>query len=1074
MDAILTRVTLQELVLRLNLPEPEYGVTLPAGLCLPLAYVDDRAGLVAGVPPTETDGWRLIPCDPADPASLKGALLTLAAALGYLETGAAEAQPALTPAPDPAGPALTPTAQQRAAIQHGSGPARVLAGAGTGKTTVVVGRFHHLLARGVAPEKILVLTFSREASRSLRDAILPGIRAAGRLWISTFHSFCLRLLEEEGVGGLRLVTEPESRTILRGLASARPWRWYAGTRAQRLPEEAFTFIGQAKDDLLRPADVAAYAAQAQDERLADLADIYDAFQAELARLQAAEFSDFIYKAVSLLEGDPALAVRWQQRFDQILVDEFQDTNLAQFRVLQVLSAQHRNLMVVGDDDQAIYRFRGATDRFMVHFDQYLPGAVTYPVAENFRCPRPVLDLANALIAGNAAYRVPKQLITATKLDGFPPVRHQEARSEREEAEAVAAEIADRIRSGERKPGDFAILCRSVRRSAGEFVRGLAGRGVPCRLVGSEEVHPVIAQTLALLRLTRGLNYDDLLRVLAGRVPAPDLYAAVRASGGDPARLLDGEGGPAIVKQAVADLRRWLTAQQGQSLPQQVYGALLWLGHLKLTLTPTLDDLDRLAAARSLQERAAAAPDLGGLLAGGEAAGPSAPGEGVTIMTVHAAKGLQFPVVYVVGLAEGRFPAAVEHTPVFCLASAIRDWLDHPGGATAPADAERLRLHLLEERRLLYVALTRAEAELILTRARQYGQDQAQPSRFLAEMQAPGPEPVGHSLADPVAEARAYLVAVTEGAELDDPARLAAAVKTLAGAPSAVPLRRQAPPAPFKPGESLTLSATSLEQYRDCPRKYYYSQVLRLPDEDNVYLAFGDAVHNALERYHRAVQAGGSPAWEEVEAWWTETLAAARCESAGQYLQLLNRGRLFLKRYHAWAADRWQQIIAVEERFAGAYTDKAGRTHRVVGRYDLIAIGPDGLEIIDFKTGHRRGATTVNKKRSNSDNDPERKLQLGLYYLARFGGQIDPARVTYIFLRHLDDKYPDRLVDQFNLKNEQVISCTHTAETLQAIRARVDEIIEGILANRFERAPEESKCNRCPFQQPCEVTPHDWF
>jgi len=945
------------------------------------------------------------------------------------------------------------TEQQLTAIHHQGGPARILAGAGTGKTRVIVARFHHLVAQGVRPERILVLTFSREAVRSLREAILPGLGAAARLWVSTFHSFCLKVLEGEGVG-LRLAQEPERLAMLASLTSApaeppaRPWTHYTGTRASLLPAEALAFIGQAKDYLLSPLDVARYAEATGDARLADLAQAYDLYQAELERLGAADFGDYISRAVALLEANPA---PWQSRFDHILVDEFQDTNLAQFRVLQILAQPHGNLMVVGDDDQAIYHFRGASDRYLIDWERYYPNSATHKVEENFRCPAPVLEAANQLIQRNTG-RVGKQLYTTTKCEGYPAVRHWEAQSERDEADSVAAEIAARVHRGEASPSDFAILCRSLRRTGPEFARALVRRGIPCRTVGEERPHPLTQQTLALLRLTRGLTATDLLQVMAGRVPPHELYAQLRAGSlaPDPA-LLD-----------------WLNTYGHADIPTQVYQGLRFLGHLRLSLMPTTAEIDRLMAARSLQERAAEAQSLEELA---EPASVAATGEAVTLMTIHAAKGLQFPTVFVVGLANGIFPVAVDTAPVFYTADSIRNWVD---GATAasPSAGERLLQHLREERRLAYVALTRAERELILTRARQYGQELAEPSPFLAELGAPAPERL--RLTDPLPDARSFLLKVAAGLDPGEPDRVAQAAALLSRDPLAVPLRRQAPPSPFVGGESLRLSATALEAYKECPRRYYYAQVLRLPDEDNIALAFGDAMHTALERYNRALMAGNQPAWPELEAWLAEGLDPARCQSAGQHAQLLQRGRTFLERYHRWAQGRWRRIIGVEERFEAPYTDAQGRIHQVVGRYDLIAEADDGaIEIVDYKTGKR--SSVVNKRiTKGSDKNPQAKLQLGLYYLARFGGEVDPnARVMYIFLRHEEDEYPSGLLPDFD-PGEQAIATTHSAESLAAIRTRVNEIIDGILANRFDRTDDTSKCERCPFRNVCEVTPLDWY
>lgn len=1047
---------LQELIMAYNLPEPDYSAPLPSGGHALLAYWDERMAVVDK--PTQAAGWRLFPCDPADPESLEEAVKHLAEALGYLSP---EEETPDTPATADAAPQEpTLTDQQRKAVAHSGGPARILAGAGTGKTRVIVSRFHHLVAEGVKPERILALTFSREAARAMREAILPGLAAATRLWVLTFHSFCLKVLEGEGQTDLRLVKEEEERrALMAGVCEGQSWQHYTGGRQQRLVDDALTLIGHAKDYLLTPDELARYAAAFGQAQLADLAEAYRLYQAQLERQGGAEFADFISRAVALLEADPAVAARWQGRFDHILVDEFQDTNLAQFRVLQILTQPHGNLVVVGDDDQAIYRFRGATDRFLIHWERYYPDARTYKVEENFRCPAPVLEAANALIRRNPG-RVAKELFTTTRVEGFPPVRHWEAKNEREEAEAIATEIARRLPDA--RPGDFAILCRSLRRMGGELSQALERRGIPYRMVGEELSHPLVDETLALLRLTEGVTpaatpgatQADLVKIMARRLDPPALHQALR----------DGTLAPDD------ELQAWLESHRGLPLPELVYQALCFLGHLRITLSPTTADLARLSAARALQERAATATDLEELARPGDAR--QVPGDAVNLMTIHAAKGLEFPVVFVAGLGEGIFPVAVQSAPVFYTAEAIRTWVDQ-GESTAPDQGERLQQHIREERRLAYVALTRAKQELILTRARQYSGEPVEPSRFLAEMGAPPAQEVGGS--DPLPDARTYLVQVAAGEEPGDPNRVTAAVRLMQADPKAVPLRRQEEPIPFTGRESLRLSATALETYRTCPRRYYYAQVLRL-EEESIAFSFGQSVHATLEQYHRALQSGAQPTWSEVESWWQERLDPADCETQGQYQQLLARGQRFLERYYRWSQGHWRRILQVEDRFEVPYIDGKGRMHQLVGQYDLVAETADGaVEIVDFKTGHRKGATTVNKRPTkNSANNADRRLQLGLYYLAYFGGEVDPtARVRYIFLRHVNDKLPNGLLPDFD-ESEQAIGCPHTAPSLALIREQVDQIIDAILANRFDRTSDPKPCEYCSFGQLCEVSPHDWF
>ncbi|HYG58721.1 MAG TPA: PD-(D/E)XK nuclease family protein, partial [Symbiobacteriaceae bacterium] len=244
-----------------------------------------------------------------------------------------------------------------------------------------------------------------------------------------------------------------------------------------------------------------------------------------------------------------------------------------------------------------------------------------------------------------------------------------------------------------------------------------------------------------------------------------------------------------------------------------------------------------------------------------------------------------------------------------------------------------------------------------------------------------------------------------------------------------------------------------------------------PDEDNVYTFFGSALHGALERFNRMRMAGVErPAWADLDGFFT--LAPGDFPSDAQRRQLDARGRLFLKRYYDWWAQAPREVVSAEGLFEYDYTDGKGRTHLIRGRYDLIERDAAGNEIIiDYKSGKRE--PTVTKGLRKSDRHPQKKLQLGLYYLARHGGQVVPgARVAYIFLRHEEDKPPLTWVDRFDTNGEQYISCEHTAQTLQGIRETIDEVIEGILANSFPRVTDG--CDTCPFSDVCEVSKRAYF
>lgn len=1025
-------------------------------------------------------------------------------------------------------------ASQRAAIGHASGPACVLAGAGTGKTTVIAERFRHLVSCGVAPDRILVLTFSRQAAEEMRARITT--RLAGgypRLSIGTFHSFCLetltRIAVDAGQGAPTVITEGARQALLAPLLSRLAPRYYVGACAREYLGDALTFIDRASDELVSPEDchraIDAFAAGALTDpdgsggriaperlaRLRDLAAAYELYVAELRRRDALDYGAMIARLVRLWQKDGKALARARQAYDCILVDEFQDVNRAQFELVRMLAAPRNELMVVGDDAQAIYGFRGASDRFITRFRDFYPDAAVYDLTENHRSHQRILDAANAAAATLHPEGRARRLTSATRPDGPQPVYARFASQVDE-----AAWIADRIAAGvagedgrpARRPRDYAVLCRSLEQLAQPLLQALRQRGIPVRLWANEpHREPAIADALAALAVVNALGAGQtppegaLLRILAAAL-TPDEFqpvaAVVRARGGlagidlavglGEAAASQGSAGSAQSSGGAARVLAELTELAALPAIDQVYGAV--------RLASRCAGDGATAAWPALRELAAAAEVC--LRAGGTLADflrdyqPSprepATADAVSIMTIHAAKGLEFPVVFVAGLAEGVFPVATRLAPTFELAS-LRVWLD--GGEYRPrGEAERQSAQLREERRLFYVALTRAADELYLTGAASYGTLKCGESPFgvglvRANAAVPLAAPAARtSLLTVVGEARAHLLDLAAG-------------RSTAGAPGAVLRRSLAARAllatgaavgasdlvpnegaePFRSDQGLRTSVSALEAYARCPRQFFFEHCLRLPTEDSLPMSFGNALHSVLAALNRRRQAGGGLAPEdELLAWWRERLEPQAFASQSQYRQYLQRGEAYLRRYRNWEETQertrpGRAVREVEQKFEFTYVDADDVAHKFSGRFDLILEHPDGtLEIVDYKSGVR----SVNKRpRGNLPNNPDRSWQLAVYHLAlshTLAPADVPARIvtTFCFLAHPKDELAAP-VETFDAGGENVISCCHSADSLAVVRAEIDEVLRGIRANRFPPQPKDERtCERCRFKQLCEV------
>ena len=631
--------------------------------------------------------------------------------------------------------ALNP--QQAAAVRHPGGPLLVLAGAGSGKTRVLTARIAYLIQeQGVAPQRIFAVTFTNKAAGEMRSrvATLLGANPKG-LWIGTFHSLSARLLRREaaalGFGpNFTIYDQDDSESFIKRLLEQR------GLSPKANPPRAIhAVISSAKNHLLLPEELGAQA-ESPLERAA--ADIYATLGPALRQANAMDFDDLLLHPLTLFREHPERLAYWQRRFEHVLVDEFQDTNAAQYRLVKLLAAQHTNLCVVGDDDQAIYGWRGADVRHMLSFQQDFPGATLIKLEQNYRSTQVILDAANGVIAENTR-RLGKTLFTATP--GGEPVTLLAAADERDEAEWLAAELVRRSAEADVPYEGMAILYRTNAQSR-PLEEAFRFRGIPYRLVGAVSFYErrEVKDVLAYLRLIanpaddeafvrivnvprRGIGDASLSQLLrtATQWGRPLLETARAAE-----RIADLRPNVREAFQALARLIDELRARVADADPatalEQVIAAVGYGPYLADEGPEGIERLENvqelIAGAAAWAETAVDEGDEGGATSSIEryltqaalvTSADQGTGDptGVTLMTVHMAKGLEWPVVTLAGLEDGLFP----------LARAAAE----PGG-------------LEEERRLCYVGLTRAREKLYLswarTRYRNGRLELSESSRFL--------------------------------------------------------------------------------------------------------------------------------------------------------------------------------------------------------------------------------------------------------------------------------------------------------------------------------------------------------
>lgn len=640
-----------------------------------------------------------------------------------------------SPAPD--SPILEPlNPVQREAVLHTEGPVLIVAGAGSGKTRILVHRVAYLLGeRGVPPGAILAITFTNKAAGEMADRVeaLVGARVRRRMWVLTFHSACARILRREH----ELLGLPSTFSIYDQADTERVVKMAlaeVGIDDRRFsPRAVAAAIGRAKDNLLSAREYAERAGNWYEGRIAE---VYAAYQARLQAAGALDFDDLILRTVRLFRDHPQVLEHYQERFRYIVIDEYQDTNRAQYHLVNQLAAKHRNVCVVGDADQGIYSWRGATIQNLLDFESDYPDAREFILDQNYRSTRTILEVANALIQHNVQ-RKPKHLWTDA--EGGDPVTRYRAEDEHDEAWWVAGQVERMVQDeAECSYSDVAVFYRTNAQSRvleDVFMKV----GIPYRVVGGVRFYErrEIKDTLAYLRALvnpqdvvsvrrvintpkRGIG-DQTVAALEGfaRDEGLTLMEAARRAEEVPVLSPRAVSATAGFVEVMEGLRERVAA--GESVPRLVEAAFTDSGYWAEL------DAERTVEAESRKENLR---ELVGVGAEFEARFPDAglpefleqislvtdqdeydeESGAVTLMTLHTAKGLEFEVVFIVGMEDGVFP--------------------HHRSMTDSGELE-------EERRLAYVGITRAKRRLFLTHAWSrslFGASSYNPpSRFLAEL-----------------------------------------------------------------------------------------------------------------------------------------------------------------------------------------------------------------------------------------------------------------------------------------------------------------------------------------------------
>ena len=957
--------------------------------------------------------------------------------------------------------------EQRTAVTHGDGPMLIVAGAGTGKTQVITRRIAWLIAsKRARPDEILALTFTDRAAAEMEsrvDQLVPyGFVGAT---IATFNAFCDRLVREHAVelgltSQLRVESQAEILVFLRERLFELGLRRYLplGNPDAHLRALAGVF-DRARNEDVSPAQYQAFAQGLADtagndpgrlDRAAaelEKANAYAAYERMLLTSGRVDFGSQIGLALRLLRERPYLRGEYQDRFRWLLVDEFQDTNHVQFELVKLLAARHRCVTVVGDDDQSIYRFRGAKVENLIEFLDAFPGTREVLLKRNYRSGQAVLDRSHQLIRHNDPRRLEAQrgydkrlLAERLAADGSRfegVVEHRAFQAATDQADIVAGEIADALAAGTARPGDFAVLARA-HNHLDPVALALKARGVRFRRVGMRGLYtrPEVLLCLNALRSVAdpedgasvymalgdplfGADPVDLARLGAAATKSHRglLRVAVHAAATD--ETLAPATREAV--RAFAALHRDLAATAVHRPTSEVLYAFVQGSGL-------LDDLVRDESAENL-ERAQNLNKLFGIVSrvgpllqrdrvdqfiphldllmemGDDPAAAEIEDdeETVSLLTAHGAKGLEFTTVYLVDLTEQRFP-------------------QFPKGDSLPFPAELRHAsgdekeeHYREERRLFYVGMTRARDRLVLCHAQDLGGKRAaNPSRFVLEALGLPAPPKG-------APGASALESIARYAPVPEPA--------------------PAPLAPADPDAIVTIFHTAIDSWRTCPRQYYFSYVANVPLPPDPTRMYGSAIHHAIRVWHQHRLKGLPIATRDVIAAYEGAWSSEGFLTPAHEERMFAQGRDVLEGFVRRDLAAGIVPLAIEQEFRFPLGNS-----QITGRFDRIDERPEGVVLVDYKSSEVDDPEVATSRAKDSVRDG----QLGLYALAYLTtrGTL-PAAVELHFVG-----------------SGLVGSAAVEPEHLERAAERAATAAECIRSARFEAIPDVRNCGRCDYRHIC--------
>lgn len=958
--------------------------------------------------------------------------------------------------------------EQITAITHGDGPLLIIAGAGTGKTTVVTERIKHLmLEQKVNPSNILALTFTEKAAKEMQERIDIALPYGYTdMWINTFHAFCDRVLRDEAIHiGLnpayKLATEAELIIFLRKNLFALNLNYFRPLgNPTKFLQGLLQHFSRLKDEDITPEEYVTYAKkrsekkdqtveeEEENNKFLELTHAYQAFEELKIKEGVLDFGDLIAYTLKLFRTRKHILKEYQDTFQYVLIDEFQDTNFAQNQLAILLAGERKNITVVGDDDQAIYRWRGAAISNMIHFRKTFPNVKVVTLNKNYRSSSNILDTSYKLIQFNNPDRleikekIDKKLIATRKVSGSP-VEFIFFEKGEEEADGVTDKIIELVKNGKYTYKDVAILVRA-NDHATPFLHALDYKRIPYQFLGPGQLfhQEIIKDLIAYLKIL--VNFEDstsLYRVLTMpvfKLSATDIAVLLNESKKRNITLFETLGMVADLKLTdetknhLGNIEKMIRSHfdriAKETAGQILYAFLEDSTLLKQFLTVTNQDeqiamenvakfFDKLKGFESQQADASVFAvvdwiDLSMQLGESPLAANTdwSENNAVNILTIHSSKGLEFPIVFVVNLVTQRFPSRERKEQIPLPIDIVKEVL--PEGD----------FHLQEERRLCYVAMTRARDKLFLAGATFYGEGKRERKLSPFVYEALGVEEVEKIREQKkIQQKQLSLVDLFPKAMEVNPARQFAKKPTV-----------------------TYLSYSQIQTFEICPLHYKLRYLLNIPTPQTPAQAFGTSVHATLKDFYERAVNEQNPQIDDIPKILRENWIYEGYGSKAHEKQSFEKAVFIIADYLKKQYSPNNLPIALEVPFQFW----ASSTLRIGGRIDRIdRLSENQLEIIDYKTGNNMP----------DEKEIKKNFQLTLYGLA----------ATEIRDPNLHRKPEEIVLSLYYLEEGKKISTTRTREQLEAAKIELVKKAEAIASSDF-LCSRSIFCENCEYKMLCSI------